>query len=120
MTSHLMSSLMQILLETSIEWLHPMTWVPPSQDLAMSSGMPAVLLHGVLSCKPSLHFLPAKPNMWHFLSHCKIPSLSWTLSTSSRFTDFKSRVLNQEYSARLSKITQVLSNWCIFQRWALN
>jgi hypothetical protein len=45
------------------------------------------------------------------------PSISWTLSMNSRITDCQSQVLNQEYSARLLKITQVLSNWCIFQRW---
>jgi hypothetical protein len=117
LTSHFMSLPMHILLETGTEWLHWMTQVLPSHDLAMSSYMPAVLLHGVLSCKPSLHFLPAKPNMWHFLSLYEIPSISWTLSMNSRITDCQSQVLNQEYSARLLKITQVLSNWCIFQRW---
>jgi hypothetical protein len=107
---------MQTLLETGTEWLHLMTWVLPSHDLAMLSCTLVALLHGVLSYKPSLHSLPVELNMWHFLSHYKIPSISWTLSMSSRITDFQSRVLNQECSARLLKITQVLSNWCISWR----
>jgi hypothetical protein len=116
--SHLMfSPMQQTLLETGTEWLHLMTWVLPSHDLAMLSSMPVALLHDVLSCKPSMHSLPVKLNMWHFLSHYEIPSLSWTLSMSSRITDFQSWVLNQECSARLSKITQVLSIWHVSWRW---
>jgi hypothetical protein len=52
--------------------------------------MPAVLLHGVLSCKPSLHFLPAKPKQYVALSE----SLRDTIHLMNLINEFKDHGLS--------------------------
>jgi hypothetical protein len=73
-----------------------------------------------------LTFVQGSPS---FKSWSKVkPYQSWHLTVPwmaapffnkylSTLTDSQLQVLNQEYTARLSKTTQVLLSWCVFQRW---